>query len=104
MASQGSPAYSWMLLAAPLAALIAAAATLALDRDDGLVSLIILREQVSDTSARVLDLKAERIRLGEQARRLRSDPLEIETVARGALGMVRPDEIVVRLKDVAAGN
>ncbi len=89
----------WMLFVAPLVALLAASGTLALDRENGLLSLMILREQVETTEDRVLDLKAERLQLGEQARRLRHDPLEIETVARGVLGMVRPDEIVVRLDE-----
>ena len=97
MARSERQASGWMLFVAPLVALLAASGTLALDRENGLLSLMILREQVDTTENRVLDLKAERLQLGEQARRLRNDPLEIETVARGVLGMVRPDEIVVKL-------
>ncbi|MCP4003776.1 MAG: septum formation initiator family protein [bacterium] len=93
----------WALLAAPLIALVAAFATLVLDRENGLVSLIVLQERVRTTDERVFELKTERVKLAEQARRLRFDPLEIETVARGVLGMVRPDEVVVQLnEDVAA--
>src|SRR6185503_14215346 len=39
-------------------------------------------------------------RLREQARRLRNDPRAIESVARGELGLLRPGEILVTVKDV----
>lgn len=99
MARRTAQTSNWTLFVAPLVALLAASGTLALDRENGLLSLMILREQVESTEDRVLDLKAERLQLGEQARRLRNDPIEIETVARGVLGMVRPDEIVVKMDD-----
>lgn len=40
--------------------------------------------------------------LRERARRLRSDPATIEAVARGELGLVRPDEILVTVRDLPA--
>lgn len=53
------------------------------------------------TAARELDrLKAENDALRDRARRLRSDPATIESVARGELGLARPGEILVTIKDV----
>ena len=53
------------------------------------------------TASRDLDrLKQDNAALREQARRLRDDPGTIESVAREELGLVRPGEIVVTIKDV----
>jgi cell division protein FtsB len=52
-------------------------------------------------SVRELDrLKRENAALRDRAQRLRSDPGTIEAVARGELGLVRPGEILVTIKDV----
>ena len=53
------------------------------------------------TAARELDrLKRDNAALRERAHRLRNDPGAIEAVARGELGLVRPGEILVTIKDV----
>ena len=53
------------------------------------------------TAARELDqLKRDNEALRDKARRLRNDPSTIESVARGELGLVRPGEILVTIKDV----
>ncbi len=53
------------------------------------------------TAARDLDrLKRDNAALRDQARRMRDDPATIESVARGDLGLVRPGEILVTIKDV----
>jgi len=52
-------------------------------------------------SARELDrLKRENAALRDRAQRLRTDPGTIEAVARGELGLVRPGEILITIKDV----
>jgi len=52
-------------------------------------------------AARDLDrLKQHNDALRERARLLRSDPATIELVARGELGLMRPGEILVTIKDV----
>jgi cell division protein FtsB len=52
-------------------------------------------------AARDLDrLKQDNDALRERARLLRSDPATIESVARGELGLMRPGEILVTIKDV----
>jgi cell division protein FtsB len=45
-------------------------------------------------------LKRENAALRDRVRRLRSDPATIEAVARGELGLVKPGEILVTIKDV----
>lgn len=66
----------------------------------GLMDTIRARRAFSN-AARDLDrLKRDNAALRDQARRLRSDPATIESVARGELGLVRPGEILVTIKDV----
>ena len=45
-------------------------------------------------------LKRENAGLRDTARRLRNDPATIESVARGELGLVKPGEILITIKDV----
>jgi cell division protein FtsB len=66
----------------------------------GLMDTIRARRAFA-TAARDLDrLKRDNAALRDQARRLRDDPPTIESVARGDLGLVRPGEILVTIKDV----
>ena len=66
----------------------------------GLMDTIRARRAFSN-AARDLDrLKRDNAALRDQARRLRDDPATIETVARGELGLIRPGEILVTIKDV----
>ena len=66
----------------------------------GLMDTIRARRTYS-IAARDLDrLKRDNEALRERARRLRSDPTTIEAVARGELGLMRPGEILVTIKDV----
>ena len=74
-----------------------AAATLVLDGKTGLVPLVELSREVSRLEADVRALERERDALGARARALKTDPLEVEALARENLGMVRPGEVVIRL-------
>jgi cell division protein FtsB len=66
----------------------------------GLMDTIRARRAYSN-AARDLDrLKRDNVALRERARRLRTDPATIESVARGELGLIRPGEIVFTIKDV----
>ncbi len=66
----------------------------------GLMDTIRARRSYS-IAARELDrLKRDNETLRERARLLRNDPATIESVARGELGLMRPDEILVTIKDV----
>ncbi len=81
----------------PLAALLGAAGALFYDAESGLRAVFHLHGELDSADVRLDRLHEERADLQLRAERLRSDPLEIETVARESLGMVRPGEIVVRL-------
>jgi cell division protein FtsB len=72
----------------------------ALIGDRGLMQTIRARRTNAAAAGDLLRLKQENARLREQARRLRNDPRTIESVARGELGLVRPGEILVTVKDV----
>lgn len=66
----------------------------------GLMDTIRARRAYS-LAARALDqLKRDNDALRERARLLRTDPATIESVARGELGLMRPGEILVTIKDV----
>ena len=66
----------------------------------GLMDTIRARRAYS-MAARDLDqLKRDNEALRERARLLRTDPATIESVARGELGLMRPGEILVTIKDV----
>ena len=45
-------------------------------------------------------LQAENARLREPAERLETDPTTIESLARETLGLIRPGEVLVVVKDV----
>ena len=85
------------VLVGPALVLAAASATLVRDRETGILAVVDLIDQVGQVEARVDALKGERAKLIGHVRGLRSDPFEIESVARGKLGMVRPGELVVQL-------
>jgi cell division protein FtsB len=88
---------------APALALLAAAATLALDQETGILAMAELKSRVEEAEARIAKLHEEKRWLIRHVRGLRSDPFEIESVARNRLGMVRPDEVVIRLESDAPG-
>jgi len=68
--------------------------------EKGLTDTIRARRSRSAAADELARLKRENATLRDQARRLRNDPATIESVARGELGLVRPGEILVTIKDV----
>jgi cell division protein FtsB len=68
--------------------------------DKGLTDTLRARKAYAAAAQNVARLKRENATLRDQVRRLRSDPATIESVARGELGLVRPGEILVTIKDV----
>ena len=68
--------------------------------DSGLAGAIKARQEDRQASERLARLRSENARLREQVRRLQADPSAIEGVARQDLGLIRPGEIVVVVKDV----
>jgi len=73
----------------------------ALVGDRGLVAMLRARHAYDELSASIVRQRAENASLREEARRLREDPSAIEEIARRELGLIRPGERVVIVKDVA---
>jgi cell division protein FtsB len=68
--------------------------------DRGLVASTRARQQAEELSASVEKLRHENRSLRESARRLREDRTTIEAVARQELGLIRPGEVLVVVKDI----
>jgi cell division protein FtsB len=68
--------------------------------DKGLMDSVRARKASAAAAQDLMRLKRENAALRDEVRRLRSDPATIESVARGELGLVRPGEILVTIKDV----
>jgi len=91
----------WLVLC-PILACGFTIGSLALDRSDGLLPLLALRRELSQLRSDVAALEEQRGERAARVERLRSDPFEIEIVARERLGMLRPGERVLRLEGDAA--
>jgi cell division protein FtsB len=72
----------------------------ALVGDRGLVATTKARQQSEELTTAVERLRQENSALRESARRLREDPSTIEELARKDLGLIRPGEVLVYLKDL----
>jgi cell division protein FtsB len=72
----------------------------ALIGDKGLMDTLRARKAYAAAAGDLLRLKRENAALRDRVRRLRSDPATIESVARGELGLVKPGEILVTIRDV----
>ena len=68
--------------------------------DKGLTDTLRARKAYAAATDDLARLKRENAALRDQVRRLRNDPATIESVARGELGLVRPGEILVTIRDV----
>ena len=66
----------------------------------GLTETLRARRTFAMATQDLARLKRENASLRDRARRLRDDPATIESVARGELGLVRPGEILVTVRDV----
>ena len=69
----------------------------------GMVHLWSLREEHTRIQARNRALEDENLRLKAEIERLKSDPRYIERVARGRLGLVKEDEMIIEVVDGGAG-
>jgi len=76
----------------------------ALVGERGLADTFKAREASRRLSHRLTQLEAENAGLREQARRLADDPAAIERAAREDLGLIKPGEILVVVKDVKSGR
>lgn len=71
----------------------------ALVGDNGLLSSIRARRQYAAVQQQLINLRNENQQLLEEMRRLKSDPAAIEEEARRSLGLIRPGETLVIVKD-----
>jgi len=65
--------------------------------DMGVFTLLDLHRTRRELQQEITDLRDKNVKLTDQVRALRSDPVYIEALAREQLGMVRPGEQVYRL-------
>ena len=72
---------------------------LALAGDRGFFEVYQFQRHLRHVESRIQALEAENERLRAQVTGLRSDPFQIEKLAREDLGLVRPDEIVFEIVD-----
>lgn len=68
--------------------------------DRGLAQTIRARQEYNRDTEALNRLRDENAFLREEVHRLQGDPATIEAVARQELGLIRPGEILVVLKDV----
>jgi cell division protein FtsB len=73
----------------------------ALVGENGYLAGLRAQREYDEVLASYRALQAENQQLMELARRLRDDPSEIEDVARRDLGLIRPGETLVIVKDVS---
>ena len=71
----------------------------ALVGEKGLTEKLRARRASRELMADVDRLRAENATLREQVRRLREDPAAIESVAREELGLIRPGELLILLRN-----
>ena len=71
----------------------------ALFGDRGVAQGIRAREELRVTAESLGQLKSENAALRDEVSRLQGDPATLEALARRELGLIRPGEILVVLKD-----
>ena len=71
----------------------------ALVGERGLVATTRARRQADELGTSVSHVRAENAQLRELADRLKTDPTTIESLAREKLGLIRPGEVLVVVKD-----
>lgn len=74
----------------------------ALVGDNGVLATLKAKRKYEDTRRAVNALRIENQRLLEDMNRLKSDPTAIEEAARKDLGLIRPGETLVIIKDKPA--
>ena len=82
--------------------LIAGAAALMVNAvvgENGYLASLRARHQYAALSAEVTKLRLENQQLKDQARRLKDDPAAVEEAARRDLGLIRPGETLVVVRD-----
>jgi cell division protein FtsB len=85
--------------------LILAASTLnVLFGDRGLLELLKVRQEIESLDREIAMLRAQNQRLLQEIRSLKSSPLAVERLARENLGLVKPGEIVLLIREAEEGS
>ena len=64
--------------------------------DNGLADLRLLKNKSRQLDVRNAQIAAENLELHRKIDRLKNDPAYIENIARQELGMVAPDEVIIK--------
>lgn len=83
-----------------LLAAVSVVTALILFSNRGVIQRIKLGQEKSELIARIAELEKENARLRREEQNLIHDPSTIEHVARERHGMIRPGEIVYRIREV----
>src|SRR3990172_3766985 len=85
--------------------LIVAASTLnALFGDRGLLELVKARQEIESLDREIVTLRTQNQSLLEEIRALKTSPLAVERLARENLGLVKPGEIVLLIRDTGRNS
>ena len=76
----------------------------ALIGEKGYLANLQARQEFQDVSESLRQLKAENARLKEEARRMQTDPRALEDSARLQLGLIKPGETLITLRDRPASR
>lgn len=71
----------------------------ALVGEKGYLANLQARREFQDVTSSLQQLRAENARLADEARRLRSEPRALEDAARQQLGLIKPGETLITLRD-----
>jgi len=67
--------------------------------DKGYLANLQARRELNDVSESLRQLRADTERLAVEATRLRTDPQALEDAARLQLGLIKPGETLITIKD-----
>lgn len=76
----------------------------ALIGEKGYLANLQARREFQDVSESLRQLKADNARLADEARRIRNDPQTLENAARQQLGLIKPGETLITLRDRPAAH
>ncbi len=82
---------------------LAASALNALFGDRGLLELLKVRDEIESLDQEIAMLRAENRRILEEVRSLKTSPLVVERLARENLGLVKPGEVVLLIREIEDG-
>ena len=83
--------------------ILAASALNALFGDRGLLVLLKVRQEIESLDQEIAMLRAENQMILEEIRSLKTSPLAVERLARENLGLVKPAEVVLLIRETEVG-